>query len=406
MNFDEEVRPSTRVEIENRIGRTSSLILFLGGRSTLFVLVSVLLIGLIILVFNRVSFIFYPITVFFSTVVLPIILATIAYYLLRPILRLLEKMKIPRIWGILIIFIGAIGLITLLVVLVFPFLREQFHNLVDEFPTYFRQLLVTVDEFLRTSIFASYYEGLGINALSLVDTAPANIGKFFADTVGGIASGITSFVSALTGFILAIVTVPFILFYLLKDGEKLPQLILRMLPPRMRNDAEVIFRDADRQISSYIQGQILVAICIGVMVSIGFLIIGMKYALLLGVLAMFTSVVPYLGPLIAITPAVIIAIVTSPFMLLKLAAVWTIVQLIDGKFISPQIMGKSLKIHPITIIFVLLTAGSLIGVPGVILGIPAYALLKVVVTHVFKLFKLRLNKYEADEIYHYEQVED
>ncbi|MBO1914141.1 AI-2E family transporter, partial [Microvirga sp. 3-52] len=111
-------------------------------------------------------------------------------------------------------------------------------------------------------------------------------------------------------------------------------------------------------ISSYIQGQILVAICIGIMVTIGFYIIGMEYALLLGVLAMFTSVVPYLGPLIAITPAVIIAIVTSPFMLVKLAIVWTIVQLIDGKFISPQIMGKSLSIHPITIIFVLLTAGS------------------------------------------------
>ena len=130
--------------------------------------------------------------------------------------------------------------------------------------------------------------------------------------------------------------------------------LLQMLPPHMRNDAKAILRDADHQISSYIQGQILVAICIGVMISIGFLIIGMDYALLLGVIAMFTSVVPYLGPLIAITPAVIIAIVTSPLMLIKLAVVWTVVQLIEGKFISPQIMGKSLHTHPITIIFVLL----------------------------------------------------
>ena len=99
---------------EKRKRPISNIIRFLGGRSTLFVLVSLLLIGLIILIFNRISFIFYPITVFFSTVVLPVILATIAYYLLRPILRLLEKIKIPRIWGILIIFIGAIGLITLL----------------------------------------------------------------------------------------------------------------------------------------------------------------------------------------------------------------------------------------------------------------------------------------------------
>ena len=387
-------------------GATPNVIRFLGGRSTLFVLISILLIGLIILLFNRISFIFYPITVFFSTVVLPVILATIAYYLLRPLLRLLEIIRIPRIWGILILFIGAIGAITALVFLVLPSLKVQFHNLVAEFPTYFSQLLLKIDTFLRTSIFASYYEGLDININTLLETGQGDIGKFFTETIGGIASGVTSFISAFTGFILAIVTVPFILFYLLKDGEKLPRFFVKMLPPRMRKDVTQILRDADHQISSYIQGQILVAICIGIMVSIGFFIIGMDYAILLGVLAMFTSIVPYLGPLIAITPAVIIAIVTSPIMLIKLAAVWTIVQLIEGKFISPQIMGKSLQIHPITIIFVLLTAGSLFGVAGVVLGIPGYALLKVVVTHLFKLFKLRYNRYVATENMQYEMVEN
>lgn len=405
MRLGEQQQMTTDGENRKSSGATSNIIRFLGGRSTLFVLVSILLIGLIVLLFNQISFIFYPITVFFSTVVLPVILATIAYYLLRPLLRLLERMRIPRVWGILILLIGAIGLITALVFLVLPFLKIQFHNLVAEFPTYFSQLLFNIDKFLRASIFASYYEGLDVNINALLETSQGDIGKFFTDTVGGIASGVTSFISAFTGFILAIVTVPFILFYLLKDGEKLPRFFVKMLPPRMRKDVTIILRDADHQISSYIQGQILVAICIGVMVSIGFFIIGMDYAVLLGVLAMFTSIVPYLGPLIAITPAVIIAIVTSPIMLVKLAAVWTIVQLVEGKFISPQIMGKSLQIHPITIIFVLLTAGSLFGVAGVVLGIPGYALLKVVVTHLFKLFKLRYNKYVATENMQYEIVE-
>ena len=405
MGLGEQRQSTTDGETSKRGGATSNVIRFLGGRSTLFVLVSILLIGLIILLFNQISFIFYPITVFFSTVVLPVILATIAYYLLRPLLRLLEKIRIPRIWGILILFVGAIGVITALVFLVLPSLKIQFHNLVAEFPTYFSQLLLKIDTFLRTSIFASYYKELDFNIDTLLETGLGDIGKFFTDAIGGIASGVTSFISAFTGLVLAIVTVPFILFYLLKDGEKLPRFFVKMLPPRMRKDVTLILRDADHQISSYIQGQILVAICIGIMVSIGFLIIGMKYAVLLGVLAMFTSIVPYLGPLIAITPAVIIAIVTSPIMLIKLAAVWTIVQLVEGKFISPQIMGKSLQIHPITIIFVLLTAGSLFGVAGVVLGIPGYALLKVVVTHLFKLFKLRYNKYVAVENMQYEIVE-
>lgn len=377
--------------------REGSIISFLGGKSTLFVLTLILLFGLIVFVYKQIPFIFQPFSVLFSTVVLPVILAMIGYYLLRPILRLLEKVKIPRAWGILILILAAAGLITLVVFLILPFLKNQFHNLVGEFPTYFKQLTVNIDHFLRSSIFASFYESLDLNIPKLVDSAPSDLGKTLTDAVGGIAVGVTSFVSALTGLVLSIVTVPFILFYLLKDGEKLPEVFINKLPPRMRNSARDIASQADHQISSYIQGQILVAICIGIMVSIGFFIIGMDYALLLGVLAMFTSVVPYLGPLIAITPAVIIAIVTSPFMIVKLAIVWTIVQLIDGKFISPQIMGKSLQIHPITIIFVLLTAGSLFGVPGVILGIPGFAVLKVFVKHFFELYKLRYNQHIGQE---------
>ena len=126
---------------------------------------------------------------------------------------------------------------------------------------------------------------------------------------------------------------------------------------------------------------------------------------LLGVIAMVTSVVPYLGPVIAITPAAIIALVSSdPFMLVKLAMVWTSFQFVEGKFISPQIMGKSLHVHPITIIFVLITSGALFGVPGVVLGIPGYAILKVIVSHFYTLFKRRYNKYEPNLENQYEHT--
>ncbi|MGE6488707.1 AI-2E family transporter [Paenisporosarcina sp. NPDC076898] len=375
---------------------------FLGGRNTLFLMLLILLLGLIIWIFDIVSFVFYPMQVLLANVVLPVILATIGYYLFRPLLQLLMRVKIPKIWGILIIFLALIGLLTLLIVLVFPFLKTQLTNLIQDFPEYFKKLVIDADMFLRTSIFSSYYLNLEFDVEKLMQQLPENIGNTLQNAVGGVANGIGKVISTLTGLILAIVTVPFILFYLLKDGEKLPQYILNLLPPRMREDALQVMKDADKQISAYIQGQILVAICIGCMVFIGFLIIGMDYALLLGVLAMITSVVPYLGPIIAIIPAAVIAIATAPFMLVKLALVWTVVQLVEGKFISPQIMGKSLHIHPITIIFVLLTAGSLFGVPGVILGIPGYALLKVLITHMYKLFKRRYNRHETELDHHYD----
>ncbi|MNI37614.1 pheromone autoinducer 2 transporter [compost metagenome] len=150
------------------------------------------------------------------------------------------------------------------------------------------------------------------------------------------------------------------------------------------------------QISHYIRGQIIVSFCIGILMYIGFLIIGLDYSLVLAIIASCTSIVPYLGPAIAITPALIIATVTSPFMLLKLIIVWTVVQLVEGKFISPQIMGKSLQMHPITIIFVILTAGNLFGVIGIILAVPGYAVLKVIATHLFQWFEMRSHLYDSE----------
>src|SRR5699024_10755931 len=96
------------------------------------------------------------------------------------------------------------------------------------------------------------------------------------------------------------------------------------------------------------------------------------------------------------TPAIIIAIVTSPWMLLKLAIVWAIVQFSEGHFISPNVMGKTMKIHPLTIMFVLLIAGKLCGIVGVIFGIPGYAIANVDVHYVFTKLKIRYNYYYQD----------
>lgn len=87
---------------------------------------------------------------------------------------------------------------------------------------------------------------------------------------------------------------------------------------------------------------------------------------------------------------------------LKIAVVWTLVQFVEGHFISPNIMGKTLKIHPLTIIFILLCAGKLLGIVGVILGIPGYAILKVLVTHLFQLFKRRYNRFYGNDVGEYD----
>lgn len=387
---------------------SSIFIRFLGGKNLLFLLVVILLIGCTVFIYDKIAFVFEPLHVLFEVIILPGVLGVILFYLLRPPLKLLVRWKVPRGLAILILYIVAIALITLLVVLVFPFLRDQFTNLVQEFPVVLMSLANDLLAFLNNSQFNEYFEKINFDYNQILTDFTGSFIETVKDTLtsvaSGVASGITGLVSTITGIVLSLVIVPFITFYLLYEGEKMPRFILRLFPPRMRLRMGEVLHDMDKQISSYIQGQILVSFCIGVMMTIGFLIIKMPYALLLGFLAMITSVVPYLGPAIAATPAAIIAIVNSPWLLLKLIIVWTIVQLIEGKFISPQIMGKSLSIHPITIIFVLLTSGSLFGVAGVVLGLPGYALIKVLITHTYRIFKERYNRFQTDETNLYEDL--
>ncbi|WP_410772016.1 AI-2E family transporter [Fontibacillus sp. BL9] len=365
---------------------------FLGNRFVLFLLI-LLLIGLNVLVLDKVSFVFKPLTVLLKTVLLPILLTGAIYYLLNPLVDWLERKGIPRVYTIVALYLLIVGIITVVIISVVPIVQKQITDLIDNFPKYSYEVQVQFEKLIGSNFFHQVQESTGFNPTKVGET----ISQQATTILDNAWSGIGGFLGALKDFVLAIITVPFILFYLLKDGKKLPAFILRYVPVKFRNQTHRVMSEMNGQISSYIRGQIIVSFCIGILLYIGFLIIGMDYSLVLAIIASFTSIVPYLGPAIAITPALIIAIVTSPFMLLKLIIVWTVVQLIEGKFISPQIMGKSLRIHPITIIFVILTAGNLFGVLGIILAVPGYAVLKVVVNHLFKWFEMRSHLYEPEE---------
>ncbi|EGP9197536.1 AI-2E family transporter [Listeria monocytogenes] len=342
-----------------------------------------LLVALDIYVLTKIAFIFDPLMVILKTVAAPIILAGISYYLFNPIIDWLEKHKWKRGWAIALLYLVIIGLLILLFSFVIPAVKDQIVSLFKSFPGYWDQITQKFDEFSRSSLFDQLKDKLNTNMSDIMKTLSTK----GTSVINSAISSIGSIVGTVTEVVLAIVTTPLVLFYLLKDGKKLPDFLLKMLPVNGRAHTRQVLGEANHQISSYIRGQIIVSLCIGILLFIGYLIIGLPYALTLAIIAACTSIVPYLGPAIAITPAIIIAIVTSPWLLIKLIIVWCVVQLLEGKFISPQVMGKTLKVHPITILFVILVAGYLFGVLGVIFAVPGYAVLKVIVTHVFIWFK-------------------
>src|SRR5699024_2965290 len=143
---------------------------------------------------------------------------------------------------------------------------------------------------------------------------------------------------------------------------------------------------------SYISGQGLVCLFVGTFTYLGYLLVGQDYAMLFALIAGVTNIIPYIGPFIGAAPAVIVALTVSPGQAILTTLVVLTVQQIDGNFLSPNIIGKTLSIHPLTIIVILLVAGNIAGMLGMILGVPSYAVVKTIVIYLHDMWTLR-NKY-------------
>ncbi|WP_409327806.1 AI-2E family transporter [Staphylococcus pseudoxylosus] len=375
---------------------------FAGGKDLLFGLLILILVGIAIFIFDQVSYIFKPFIIIFNTIVAPIIVSVILYYLLNPLVNLMERYNISRLWGVIILFLLIVGVITLVINLLIPVIGSQFRSFGNNFPSYVDKVNQFIDSVTKYSLISNFYSQIQEQLDALANKLPSMVSDYF----NGFGSKVKNFAEAIVNVGVVIATTPFVLFFMLKDGHRFKEFSTKLMPPKFRKDYHDLLDKMSVQVGSYIQGQIIVSFCIGILLFIGYSIIGLDYSLILASIAAVTSVVPYIGPTIAISPAIIIALITSPIMLLKLIVVWTAVQFIEGHLISPNVMGKTLKIHPLTIIFILLSAGNLLGIVGVILGIPAYAILKVLVSHLYTMFKRRYNKYYGEDAGEYEITTD
>ncbi|MEF7610153.1 AI-2E family transporter [Enterococcus casseliflavus] len=365
---------------------------FLNNQAVTSLLV-ILLILLILLLFTKVSYLFEPVWQFLAIVGLPIILAGILYYLMNPTVDYLERKGIKRIYSIFGLFILVVGLIVWGVVVIIPKIQEQSMSFADNLPGYLTIIENKVNEILSDPIFSQVQEQIEASNEKLISSLTDIVQNLSRSTIQNLGS----FFGAVATVVLAVITMPFILFYLLKDGRKLAPYFVKFLPTKMRQPSLVVLKEMNDQVSSYIRGQLTVAFAVAVMFMIGFSIIGLDYAITLGIAAGFLNLIPYLGSFLAMIPAVFLGIVGGPVLLIQVLIVFVIEQTIEGRLISPLVLGNELSIHPVTILLVLLTSGKLFGLVGVILGIPVYAAAKVVITHVFEWYTRVSSLYEEEE---------
>lgn len=358
------------------------------------VLLVTLLIGLNIFLLSKISFIFTPILDFMQVVMLPVILAGLLYYLLNPIVDLMERYKVNRLVAITIVFVLIALLLVWGLAVAIPSLVKQVTSFVDNMPRYMTQIDRTVNSVLENDLFEQYRPDIEQSLDQVTTQLTSFISKFSA----GFVTWASSFISTASQVIVAIIIMPFILFYLLRDGKNLRGYMTQFLPTKFREPVGRVMTDVNTQLANYVRGQVTVAIIVALMFIIFFKIIGLRYAVTLGVTAGVLNLIPYLGSFLAMLPALVLGLIAGPVMLLKVIIVFIVEQTIEGRFVSPLILGSQLSIHPITILFVLLTSGAMFGVWGVLLGIPIYASAKVIIGALFDWYKRVSGLYEESTI--------
>ena len=174
---------------------------------------------------------------------------------------------------------------------------------------------------------------------------------------------------------------------MLKDGHRLNPYVTKFAPQKLQPSFSSLLSDINGAVASYIRGQITVAFWVGVMFAIGYSVIGLNYGITLAVLAGVLNMIPYFGTFIAFIPAIILGLISSPMMLVKVLIVFAIEQTLEGRVISPLVMGNKMNMNPVTTILLLIGASAVAGLWGVIFAIPVYAVIKIIVTRLFNYYR-------------------
>lgn len=345
---------------------------------------ALLLLLTILLVFSDVASFLSPVIDFISILFIPIVLSLMLYYLLRPLVHLLEvKFKFPRWLGILCIYVVFAVLLIFFIAYIGPILITQMTEIANT-------SVETVGK-MKESAKLIFYQVFNLNLDKEIEQ---RLFDFVQQATGLVSKNAIDVISFLTRTAVVLAVIPFIVFYLLKDDDTFANDFLQMVPEDFGREARKILHNMDQTLSSYIQGLVTVSLLTGAMLFVGYLLIGLNYALILSVIALVFMTIPFLGPFLAVCPALFVGLSDSPFMVLKVAIVFLIVQQIESNVISPQVIGQRLNIHPLTIILLLLAAGSLYGLIGLILATPLYALTKVLIENVYKIWRLRYSHWK------------
>ena len=291
------------------------------------------------------------------SILLSIFIALILMSVLNPIVRRLEKLKVKRSLSILIVYIGVLTIIILFIGAVVPPLVEQTANLINQIPSLLKQFKVLgIDEKL-----------LAIQ-LSQFTSLPANLVKLIV---------------SLFSNVLAVIALLIITFYLLVERKNLEKYLILFFGEAKEKEIEGVFDQIEIRLGGWVKGEFLLMLAIGILSFLGYIIIGLNFALPLSLLAFLLEVVPNFGPIVASIPAIIVGLTISPWHGIAVAGWVFLIQQVENSFLVPRIMKKAAGVNPLISIISLAIGFKLAGVGGALLAIPTYLALEVIVAKIY-----------------------
>ena len=306
-------------------------------------------------------------------------LSVVIAYVLLPVVRVLERLIPWRrnrpglIRGIAvgIIYLAVLGIFAGIAALIIPPTVEQSQQFAEEFPGFLNAARTTVEGWL-----ARYAELIPVEIRDRVEETLSDAGGIAGDAAGRVVSQTWEVVSGSFALILGLATAPVLVFYLMKDSTKIRDSLSIPFPSALRPYLKDLLDIAEKTLGGYIRGQLTLGIVVGVVVTVGLLLLKVPFPFVLGIVAGLTALVPIVGPWIGGVVVVLATLATAPHLVLWVILLYAGVQILENTFLAPRIQSYSLNLHPVALILVIIIASNFFGLWGVILGPPLVAMLK------------------------------
>jgi len=303
------------------------------------------------------------------------ILGAVITYVLNPPVSAIERKGTPRIWSIVLVYLALFFIATGIVIYGVPQIVEQLNRLAETIPLY----AVQVHDIIE-SLHTSYiYLGIPDWMKQIIDERIYWLEESLLQIVRRTVDGLIN----TAGYIFQILLAPILAFYILKDLKLIKEKIVSMLPEEWREGLVNLFKELDQVLGSFIRGYLLVAAVVGVLTALAMALLGMEFALMVGIFVGLTELIPYFGPVIGAVPAVALALLESKWMVVKVTIAFLVIHQLEGYIISPKILGDKVGLHPLVVILSLLAGGQFYGLIGMLLAVPVTAMIRVVVSFIF-----------------------